>query len=78
MEDEIYTACEILTIGQRCADWFVLRKFRITRNNAGMVMLSGEEVFSAVELGEHSGKEKTRNSGSIFVLKKWGFPQKDQ
>lgn len=34
--------CHILTVGQRCADWFVLRQFRITATLA-------EDVFAALD-----------------------------
>ena len=30
MEQHFLDCCEVLTVGQRCADWFVMRQFRVT------------------------------------------------
>jgi hypothetical protein len=32
--------CSVLTIGQRCADWFILRQFRVTGTSAGDILLA--------------------------------------
>ena len=39
-ESAIRASFEVVTFGQRCADWFVLRQFRVTGTNAGFVMTS--------------------------------------
>ena len=37
---EVMKHCQILTIGQRCADWFVMRQFRVTGTLAGRFIMS--------------------------------------
>jgi hypothetical protein len=49
VEREILRNCVVLTIGQRCADWFVLRQFRVTGTNAGRFLMEDENVRT--ELG---------------------------
>ena len=38
-ERHILSHCEVMTIAQRCADWFKLRKFRVTGNIAGQILM---------------------------------------
>jgi hypothetical protein len=40
----ILSNCVFISVGQRCADWFVLRQFRVTDTNAGNTLL-GNEAF---------------------------------
>jgi YqaJ-like viral recombinase domain len=49
VEREILRNCVVLTVGQRCADWFVLRQFRVTGTNAGRFLMEDENVRT--ELG---------------------------
>ena len=37
VEQILLSVCSVLTIGQRCTDWFILRQFRATGTNAGLV-----------------------------------------
>jgi hypothetical protein len=49
VERALLEKCMILTIGQRCADWFVLRQFRVTGTNAGNILMSDNEVRTAIQ-----------------------------
>ena len=44
IERRILAKCVVLTVGQRCADWFVLRQFRITGTTAGKILCDDEDV----------------------------------
>lgn len=62
-QNKILTNCEPLTVGQRCADSFVLRQFRVTGSNAGIVLLRNNEMRKLLNLercdvGEYLGPEK--------------------
>ena len=39
MESFLLQNCNVKTIGQRCADWFLLRQFRVTGTSAGQLLL---------------------------------------
>lgn len=49
-----------LTLGQRCADWFVLRQFRVTGTMAGSILLNNEEVN--VYLGTTNGESSIQRN----------------
>jgi len=59
VEAAMETKCDTLSIGQRCADWFVLRQFRITGTNAGTVLLANAGVRRTLGLGETTGVERS-------------------
>lgn len=59
LEGALHGNCELLTIGQRCADWFVLRQFRVTGTNAGLILMSNGEVRSALGLPAGESQEKS-------------------
>lgn len=42
--------CSVLTIGQQCADWFILRQFRVTATSAGKILLADVEVRNSLGL----------------------------
>jgi hypothetical protein len=42
----LHRTCRALTLGQRCADWFVLRQFRITGTNASNTLMKVNTVRS--------------------------------
>ena len=42
--------CTILTVGQRCADWFVLRQFRVTGTTAGKLITKDDRFRRAIGL----------------------------
>jgi hypothetical protein len=49
VERVVLANCVVLTVGQRCADWFVLRQFRVTGTNAGKFLMSDNEVRTAID-----------------------------
>ena len=44
LEFHLLEKCIVLTTGQRCADWFVLRQFRVTATEAAKIYVSMNEV----------------------------------
>jgi hypothetical protein len=48
VERRILNNCVVLSTGQRCADWFVLRQFRVTGTNASKILMSEEGVRAEV------------------------------
>ena len=46
--------CHVLTIGQRCADWFFMRQFRVTGTLAGRSIMSDNEVRQLLGLAVRS------------------------
>lgn len=60
LEAEVWHSCIVLTLGQRCADSFLLRQFRITGTNAGRVLMEISLVRTYLGLSElHGRTEKT-------------------
>jgi hypothetical protein len=49
VERVVLANCVVLTVGQRCADWFVLRQFRVTGTNAGKFLMSDDEARTAID-----------------------------
>lgn len=72
LEAVIKTNCVSLTVGQRCADWFVLRQFRVTGTNAGLMLLSSDTARSALGIAG-SGQDKTLEDW-FKVCMTAGFP----
>eukprot|EP00737_Agarophyton_chilense_P004797 gb/GEZJ01006395.1/.p1 GENE.gb/GEZJ01006395.1/~~gb/GEZJ01006395.1/.p1 ORF type:complete len:425 (-),score=36.09 gb/GEZJ01006395.1/:504-1778(-) len=50
VELHCHAHCRILTVGQRCADWFILRQFRITGTTAGATLLADANFRSDLNL----------------------------
>lgn len=50
VESTISANCNVLTLGQRCADWFVPRQFRVTGTNTGLIIMSCDEIRSQIGL----------------------------
>jgi hypothetical protein len=48
VERNILSYCVFISVGQRCADWFVLSQFRVTGKNAGKTLLGNESVPNEV------------------------------
>ena len=42
--------CTVLTVGHRCADWFVLRQFRVTGTTAGKLITKDDRFRRAIGL----------------------------
>lgn len=43
LESFLLEDCLVLTLGQRCSDWFALRQLRVTATNAGALFASSEQ-----------------------------------
>ena len=55
IESFLLQHCNVKTIGQRCADWFLLRQFRVTGTSAGQLLLSDSSITE--QLGISSAEE---------------------
>lgn len=44
VESWVLAKCVVLTLGQRCYDWFLLRQFRITGTIAGQILLADAAI----------------------------------
>lgn len=75
-EQEIMEPCELLTLGQRCADWFILRQFRITDTNADQLLLSIPEFKSKLFLVAQSAAPQRNEQGSFDGLYEGCFSSK--
>lgn len=60
-EDVLPENCEPLTIGQQCADWFVLRQLRVVGTNAGVILMSNREVRSTLGISTGGNQDKSPN-----------------
>ncbi|PXF45277.1 hypothetical protein BWQ96_04976 [Gracilariopsis chorda] len=58
VEQVIGSICVPLTVEKRCADWFVLRQFRVVGTEFGLMLLSSEMAQSALGIAG-SRQEKT-------------------
>lgn len=58
-EAHVRKDCTPLTLGQRCADWFVLRQFRVTGTNVGVIMMYNSAYSEKVGAVERSGPSLT-------------------
>lgn len=50
VETALSEVCVPLTMGQRCADWFILHQFRVTGTNAGIILARSQLFLVAVGL----------------------------
>jgi hypothetical protein len=44
IESWVLTKCQVLTLAQRCADWFYLRMFRLTGTIAASILLESSDI----------------------------------
>lgn len=44
--------CLVLSIRQRCADWFILSQFRVTGTNAGKLLVNNPTILGLIGLSE--------------------------
>lgn len=70
-ERTLTASCTVLTVGQRCADWLALRKFRITGTNAGVILMSNPNVRSVLGLESQMRPEKTIREWLQFLCYGW-------
>lgn len=69
IEERLKSVCSVLTQRQRCADWFILRKFRMTGKIVGIVLLSSQ--MSGRHLGIESPHPKTGTEITRLFLSSW-------
>lgn len=55
VEHLLLQRCSIIAVGQRCADWFVLRQFRLTGTSAGTIFIADSTVRECVGLPQRQG-----------------------
>lgn len=61
----------VLTKGQRCADWFILRQFRITGTVSGKILLSDSLIISHLGHQTQEVRTLTRKDCLNDLLKSW-------
>lgn len=64
-------SCFPLTIGQRCADWFTLRQFRVTGTNAGIILRQNEAFLAAMNLTAGTTEERTLSQWFTLFCNGW-------
>jgi transposase-like protein len=57
IERHLLEHCLLLTISQRCADWFILRQFRVTGTNASQVILADSIIREKLGLRETASRD---------------------
>ena len=65
--------CIVLTVGQRCADWFTLRQFRVTGTNAGKVLIADNVVRYSIGLPSRSSSVETSPTDTLRWLSETWF-----
>lgn len=71
MEDELRKRTMVLTKGQRCADWFILRQFRITGTIAGQILLSNSVIMSTIGRPTQQSHSISKPECLNNLLKSW-------
>lgn len=61
--------CNVKTIAQRCADWFLLRQFRVTGTSAGELLMDDSAVLETLGIVE----DERDDLDPATVLKIGGF-----
>lgn len=64
------SVCHVLTLGQRCADWFIPWQFRVTGTNAGILLIPNYRVRSERSV-KGDGNEGTL--GQLFPVLQAGW-----
>ena len=65
--------CIMLKIDQRCADWFVLRQFRVTGTSAGKILSNNNEVRNSIGMDSNVAQSTEQALQKILqsFLKTW-------
>lgn len=69
-EEFIAESCHVLSLGQKCADWFILRHFRVTGTNAGQLLFCSPQIRQLLEL-EGAGLNRTDEGWFGALYKSW-------
>lgn len=70
LETVLSEKCTVLTVGQRCSDWFVLRQFRVTGTNAG-ALLASSATFCELTGVSPSTRERTLKEWFDVLMSSW-------
>ncbi|CDF37457.1 unnamed protein product [Chondrus crispus] len=73
VEHLLLQRCSVLAVGQRCADWFVLRQFRLTGTSAGTILLTDSTVRECVGLPQRQGFDEITLSERLKSLSQTWF-----
>lgn len=76
-ENKVGETCHILTLGQRCADWFLMRQFRVTGTNAGQLLLWRADVRELLGVTYSSTLEERGLEGLFERLYRGWFSAMD-
>ncbi|PXF43989.1 hypothetical protein BWQ96_06222 [Gracilariopsis chorda] len=71
IERHILDHCSVLTLDQRCADWFVLRQFRVTGTSAGKILHANDAFREMVGLSEPTCTEQTLQQSLLSFVQTW-------
>lgn len=71
VERHVAHACLALTKAQRTADWFTLRRFRVTGTIAGLILLSSNHIRSMIDLPERSVEAATHSDLFDKMMSSW-------
>ena len=69
LERRILQKCVVLTVGQRCADWFVMRQFRVTGVTARKIVCSDSNLRTLLGLPQRNSTIEEEQTSSEFVLR---------
>lgn len=65
IERHILEKCSVLTVGQRCTHWFVMRQFRATGTTAGAILLSNSDLCQSLGLSVRQEVEERTVSHTL-------------
>ena len=66
LERRLLATCIVITIDQRCADWFVLCQFRVTRTSAGKILCNNNEVRNIIRMDSNVAQSTEQNLQQIL------------
>ena len=76
VEQKLLSVCSVVTIWQRCADWFILQQFRVTGTNAGLVAMSNSAMRLSLGLEPASADTENLNDQWIEMFQRSWFSSK--
>ena len=71
IESWVLAKCTVLTLGQRCADWFCLRMFRITGTIASTILLSSPDLRAMIGIQGSGPAAATATSLFEKLMASW-------
>jgi hypothetical protein len=76
LETNLRPVCFPLTLGQRCADWFVLRQFRATSTTASDVLKRDEAIRERMNFDDRPHLEPKDAQAHLYCLATSWFSKK--